>query len=45
MTHNVAVGYKRAGQNARIFILTSEMNSSCQITYKIDMQHVKNVLR
>ena len=25
---------ERAGQNALIFILTSEMNSSCQITYK-----------
>ena len=34
MTHNVTTGYRRAGQNARIFILTSEMNSSCPITYK-----------
>ena len=25
--------FVRAGQNARIFILTSEMKSSCQITY------------
>ena len=34
MTHNVTTGYWRAGQNAGIFILTSEMYSLCQITYK-----------
>ena len=29
-----ALFVKKCGQNALIFILTSEMNSSCQITYK-----------
>ena len=32
--HFIQKKCKRAGQNAPIFILTSEMNSSCPITYK-----------
>ena len=31
MTHNVMIGYQHAGQNAPIFILTSEMNSRAQL--------------
>ena len=34
MTHNGTDGYQRAGQNALILNLTSEMNFSCQVTYK-----------
>ena len=34
MAHNGTAGYQRAGQNAPILNLTSEMNFSCQATYK-----------
>ena len=41
MTHNVMVGYYRAGQNALIFNLTSEMNSSCPITFALLLRSVQ----
>ena len=35
MTYNVIAGYYRAGQNAQMSILTSEMNSLSQFCYSL----------